>query len=95
VGIGQRSGQIKINGVVDNTAFLYVTASLVEDFSGMTREQLANAPLMKLENQIFDIGKMPVNQTKEVEFKFTNTGKSDLIIRSYTGNLWLYGLAAG
>jgi hypothetical protein len=73
--------KIKLNGVVDNTAFLYVTASLVEDFSGMTREQLANAPLIKLENQIFDIGKMPVNQTKEVEFKFTNTGKSNLILR--------------
>lgn len=73
--------RIKINGVVDNTSFLYVTASLVEDFSSLTREQLANAPAIKFESDVFDIGKMPVNQTKEIEFKFTNTGKSDLIIR--------------
>jgi hypothetical protein len=74
--------RIKINGVVDNTGFLYITASLAEDFSSMTREQIANAPAMKLVNNEFDIGKMPVNLTKEVEFKFTNTGKSDLIIRN-------------
>jgi hypothetical protein len=73
--------RIKLNGVVDNTAFLYVTASLVEDFASLSKEELANAPTVKLENNIFDIGKMPVNQTKEVEFKYVNTGKSDLVIR--------------
>ena len=73
--------KLKINGEIDNTAFLYVTASLVEDFSALTREQLANAPTAKFENLEFNIGQMPVNQTKEIEFKFTNTGKSDLIIR--------------
>lgn len=74
--------RIKMNGEVDNTGFLYITASLAEDFSSMTREQIANAPSMKLVNNEFDIGKMQVNLTKEVEFKFTNTGKSDLIIRN-------------
>jgi hypothetical protein len=73
--------RIKLDGVVDNTAFLYVTASLVEDFSALSKEQLANAPALKLENDVFDIGKMPINTTKEVEFKYANTGKSDLIIR--------------
>lgn len=73
--------RIKVNGVTDNTAFLYVTASLVEDFSSLSREQLANAPSLKLENDVFDFGKMPVNQTREVEFKYINAGKSDLIIR--------------
>jgi len=73
--------RIKINGVLDNTSFLYVTASLAEDFSSLTREQLANAPAIKLESDVFDIGKMQVNLTREVEFKYVNTGKSDLIIR--------------
>ncbi|MBE0673076.1 MAG: DUF1573 domain-containing protein [Bacteroidales bacterium] len=73
--------RIKIDGVVDNSSFLYVTASLVEDFSSLTSAQLANAPVIKLESDVFDIGKMPVNQTKEVEFKYVNTGKSDLNIR--------------
>jgi hypothetical protein len=74
--------RIKLNGVLENSGFLYVTASLAEDFSSMTREQIANAPVMKLVSNEFDIGKMQVNLTKEIEFKFTNTGKSDLIIRN-------------
>lgn len=73
--------RIKVNGEVVNTAFLYVTASLVEDFSALSREEMASAPVMNLESNEFDIGKMPVNQTKEVEFKYVNTGKRDLIIR--------------
>lgn len=73
--------RIKVNGAVINSAFMYVTASLIEDFSALTREELANAPVIKLESTEFDIGKMPVNQTKEVEFKYVNTGKRDLIIR--------------
>jgi hypothetical protein len=73
--------RMKLNGVVDNTAFLYVTASLVEDFSSLTSAQMANAPAVKLESDVFDIGKMPINQTKEIEFKYVNTGKSDLNIR--------------
>ena len=73
--------RIKLNEVVDNTAFLYITATLVEDFSSLTKEQLASAPAIKLESNEFDIGKMPVNQNKEVEFKYVNNGKSDLVIR--------------
>jgi hypothetical protein len=73
--------RIKLNGEVVNTAFLYITASLVEDFASLSREELANAPVIKLESNEFNIGKMPVNQTKEVEFKYVNEGKRDLIIR--------------
>ena len=60
----------------------YVSANLVEDFSKMTSVQLANAPIFKLASTTFDIGKMPQATSKEVEFKFTNEGKSDLIIRN-------------
>lgn len=74
--------KIKINGVVQENVFLYVFANLVEDFSKLTSEELSNAPVFKLASTTFDIGKMPAATSKEVEFKFTNEGKSDLVIRN-------------
>jgi hypothetical protein len=73
--------KVKINGAVQENVFYYVSANLVEDFSSMTREQLENAPVFGIDATNVDIGKMAGSTTKEVEFKFTNTGKSDLIIR--------------
>ena len=74
--------KIKINGVVQANVFLYVSANLVEDFSKLTSAELSNAPVFKLASTTFDIGKMPAATTREVEFKFTNEGKSDLIFRN-------------
>ena len=74
--------KIKINGVVQENVFLYVSANLVEDFSKLTGAELMNAPVFKLASTTFDIGKMPPATAKEVEFKFTNDGKSDLFIRN-------------
>ncbi|MBN1107179.1 MAG: DUF1573 domain-containing protein [Bacteroidales bacterium] len=73
--------KIKINGVVQTNAYYYVSANLVEDFSKMTREELANAPVFALASTNVDLGKMAGSTTREAEFKFTNSGKSDLIIR--------------
>lgn len=80
---GHESSLIKvvINGKAQNNSYYYVSANLVEDFSSLTKEELANAPSFNLASKTFDIGKMKGGTTKEVEFKFTNTGKSDLIIR--------------
>lgn len=74
--------KIKINGVVQENVFLYVSANLVEDFSKLTNTELANAPVFKLASTTFDIGKMQPATAKEVEFRFTNEGKSDLVIRN-------------
>lgn len=73
--------RIKINSVVQNNAYYYVSANLVEDFSKMTREELENAPVFNLASSNVDLGRMAGSTTKEAEFSFTNTGKSDLIIR--------------
>ncbi len=59
----------------------YVSANLVEDFSSLSKEDLENAPVFKLASTTVDLGKIPGSTAKEVEFKFTNAGKSDLIIR--------------
>jgi hypothetical protein len=70
-----------VNGVAQGDVYLYVTANLVEDFSGLSKEDLMNAPVFKLAATTVDIGTMQAGTTKEVEFKYKNDGKRDLIIR--------------
>jgi hypothetical protein len=72
---------IKVNGVVQENAYYYVSANLVEDFSNLTRAELDNAPVFAVVSNSFDIGKMKASTQQDVEFRFQNTGKSDLIIR--------------
>ena len=73
--------RMKLNGVAQENVFYYVSANLVEDFSGLSKEELANAPIFKIENTTFDLGKIKGQTPNDVEFKFTNAGKSDLVIR--------------
>jgi hypothetical protein len=73
--------KIKLNGVVQENLFYYVSANLVEDFSKLSKEELANAPVFKVESSTVDLGKIKGSTPNEVEFKFQNEGKSDLIIR--------------
>jgi hypothetical protein len=58
-----------------------VTANLVEDFSSLSKEDLANSPVFKLASNTYDLGKIKGSTQNEVEFKFTNGGKNDLVIR--------------
>ncbi len=73
--------RLKVNGQLQSNLYLYVSANLVEDFTGLTAQQLANAPMMRLQSNTVDFGKLPQNASADVEFFFTNEGKSDLIIR--------------
>ncbi|MBA4322449.1 MAG: hypothetical protein C0408_06475 [Odoribacter sp.] len=73
--------KIKINGVVQNNVYYYVSANLIEDFSGLSKTDLENAPVFKLEATTVDIGTMDPATNRDVEFKFRNEGKSDLNIR--------------
>lgn len=74
--------KVKLNGATQENVYYYVSANLVEDFSALSKEQLENAPVFKVESTNVDLGKMQGNTTKDVEFKFTNTGKTDLILRN-------------
>ena len=73
--------KVKINGATQQNVFYYISANLVEDFSSLSRADLENAPVFKLASTTVDLGKMPGSTAKEVEFKFTNSGKRDLVIR--------------
>ncbi|TAL81532.1 MAG: DUF1573 domain-containing protein [Bacteroidetes bacterium] len=74
--------KVKLNGAVQENVYYYVSANLVEDFSSLTKEEMLNAPVFRLESNTFDLGKIKGSTQNEVEFKFTNTGKSDLLIRN-------------
>jgi hypothetical protein len=73
--------KIKLNGVAQENVFYYVSANLVEDFSSLSKEELTNAPVFKVASTTFDLGKIKGSTQNEVEFKFTNEGKRDLLIR--------------
>lgn len=73
--------KVKLNGVVQENVYYYISANLVEDFSQLTKEQIENAPFFKVDATTIDLGKIPGSTQNEVEFKYTNTGKSDLLIR--------------
>lgn len=60
---------------------LTITANIQQDFSKLTPEQKANAPKIEFEKTKIDFGTVKRNDGKmNLEYKFTNTGKSPLII---------------
>jgi hypothetical protein len=73
--------KIKLNGLIQENLYYYVSANLVEDFSSLTKEELDNAPVFKVESTTVDLGKIKGSTQNEVEFKFKNEGKNDLLIR--------------
>jgi len=73
--------KVKINGVVQENVYYYVSANLVEDFSSLSKDDLENAPVFKVASTTVDLGKIKGSTQNEVEFKFNNDGKSDLLIR--------------
>jgi hypothetical protein len=74
--------KVKLNDTIQENVYYYVSANLVEDFSSLSKEALENAPVFKVESTTVDLGKVKGATQNDVEFKFTNLGKSDLIIRN-------------
>jgi hypothetical protein len=74
--------KIKLNDVAQENVFYYVSANLVEDFSSLSQADLDNAPVFKVATTTVDLGKIKGSTQNDVEFKFTNAGKNDLILRN-------------
>jgi len=72
---------LSINGSKDYRSSVGVTATIEEDFSHLTPEQLANAAVVSFGEKSFDFGTMKQGDKKEHTFMLTNKGKSDLHIR--------------
>ncbi len=71
-----------LNGVSDYNYSIGVSASIVEDFSSLTAEDLANAPVVTFNTLSYDFGDIQQGVKKEYTFELTNKGKSNLIIRN-------------
>jgi hypothetical protein len=74
--------KVKVNDVVQENVYYYVSANLVEDFSSLSKEDLLNAPVFKIPSTTVDLGKIKGSTQNDVEFKFKNEGKRDLVIRN-------------
>lgn len=70
---------LSVNGTYNPNNRITVSAVIKEKF---TEEQLKNPPAIEFLNETsFDFGSVKQGEKIEYEFKFKNTGKSDLIIR--------------
>lgn len=58
-----------------------ISMNIIEDFSKLTPEQLANAAKIKFDNQKCNFGTIKEGSEATCEYQFTNTGNSELIIR--------------
>jgi hypothetical protein len=72
---------LKINGLSERNYSLVISANIEEDFSVLTPEQLANAPVLSVDNPEFKFGKIGQGEKREHTFVLTNSGKTDLHIR--------------
>ncbi|MCK4662813.1 MAG: DUF1573 domain-containing protein [Bacteroidales bacterium] len=72
---------ILINDQKSGSQRLSISATIEEDFSQLTEKELLNAPVIEFERKIYNFGTIKQGEIIEHDYKFTNTGKRDLIIR--------------
>jgi hypothetical protein len=70
-----------INGTPLIGTPLTISATLMEDFSNLSKTELENAPTMDFNNLEFDFGTIKQGENVDHEYVFKNNGKRDLIIR--------------
>lgn len=61
---------------------ILVQANVVETFDHLTKEQLENAPIAKIDNPEHDFGKIKLGEVYNHDFKLTNEGNTPLVIRA-------------
>jgi len=72
---------VVLNGKFDANNRLSISAIIVEDFTKLTPEQRANAPKANFETKEFNFGTIKEGELANYNFKLTNDGKTDLLIR--------------
>lgn len=73
---------LSLNGSNDYRASVGVSATIEEDFSHLSAEELAKAPVASFSEKAYDFGEMKQGEKKEHTFTLKNDGKSELIIRN-------------
>lgn len=70
-----------LNDEESDRIFIAVSATIEEDFSGLSLQELADAPKIVVEKIVYNFGKIAEGKKINFDFKFDNTGKNPLIIR--------------
>ena len=73
---------LDIDGKSDYRNSIGVSATIEEDFSRLTADELKNAPIVNFSEKSFDFGEIKQGDKVEHTFTIKNTGKRDLIIRN-------------
>jgi hypothetical protein len=77
---------ITTNNTVDNQHYIGITANIDENFTALTAEQKSNAPVISFDNLTYDFGTIKHGDKVSHEYKFTNKGKSNLLIRKVSAS---------
>lgn len=72
---------VLVNNETPQNNLISISANIEEDFSKFTEEQLENSPRISFVEMNKDFGNVKEGESINHEFVFSNTGKSDLIIR--------------
>lgn len=73
---------LTFNGEENYNYGVNVSATVEEDFSKLSKNELQNAPVIDFNQRVFDFGEIKEGKKVEYAFKILNKGKSDLQIRS-------------
>ncbi len=73
---------LSLDGSKDYRASVGVSATIEEDFSHLSPEELANAPVAVFSEKQHDFGQMTQGDKKDHTFQLKNDGRSELIIRN-------------
>lgn len=85
---------LTLNGAGSKGSELVVSASIDEDFSGLTGEQLAGAPVAKLAQRAVELGSVAGGASQAFAIAIANEGKSDLLLRKVVSSCGCITLAA-
>ena len=77
---------IVLNGVKTNENRISVTATIEEDYSKWSADQIANAPVIDFNETTHDFGDIKKNEKVTTIFKVTNSGKSNLNLRKVSSS---------
>ena len=80
-GIITEKFNVIVNGEKNNQYRIAINATIEEDFSHLSAEELANSPSIQFIESEYDFGTMKQGEKAVKNYSFTNNGKSDLIIR--------------
>ena len=72
---------MEINGTADRNYSLVVSANIEEDFSALSEAELANAPVLNVDDPEFTFGTIQQGEKVEHTYVLTNSGKRDLVLR--------------